>query len=114
MPLEECLKMACVNPNRFLKMYQEEWAARADWCCKPYKDCSHPPVVKTDIQDIEVSAGDTVYWEVQPELSTYTGDYALFVLNHLNRRHILPFRKMQNFMIPLLCFVQYNLTVIYL
>lgn len=58
-------------------MYQEEWAARADWCCKPYKDCSHPPVVKTDIQDIEVSAGDTVYWEVQPELSTYTGDYAL-------------------------------------
>lgn len=91
MPLEECLKMACVNPNRFLKMYQEEWAARADWCCKPYKDCSHPPVVKTDIQDIGVSAGDTVplhidvecstpytvYWEVQPELSTYTGDYAL-------------------------------------
>lgn len=79
------------HPNRFLKMYQEEWAARADWCCKPYKDCAHPPVVKTDVADIKAAAGETVplhvevecedaytvYWEVQQELSTYTGTCAL-------------------------------------
>lgn len=27
--------------------------------------------------DVECSTPYTVYWEVQPELSTYTGDYAL-------------------------------------
>ncbi len=47
-------------PNPFLRGYQEEWAARADWCVKPYEECNHAPVVSVESGDITAVAGEAV------------------------------------------------------
>ena len=79
------------HPNRFIKMYQEEWVARAEWSCKTYENCSHPPVISVNEGNIEVSALQTVplqinvksdnpytvYWEIQNELCNYSGTQSL-------------------------------------
>ena len=83
----DCYTGKMGHPNRFLKMYQEEWAARSEWCCLPYDKCSHPPVVA--VEEKEVSAGCaetvclkadvsadkdfTVSWVIQNELCQYEG-----------------------------------------
>ncbi len=51
------------TPNRFLRGYQEEWAARAEWCVKPFKECNHPPIVKVAKGDITAAAGEVVLLE---------------------------------------------------
>lgn len=77
------------NPNRFLRAYQEEWAARAEWCIKPYAECNHPPVVSVENKDISAVPGEVVtlaanandpdgdslksYWYVYREASQYAG-----------------------------------------
>jgi hypothetical protein len=46
---------------RWAEAFQNDWAARADWCVKPYDDANHPPAVwLTGPRDIEVAAGATV------------------------------------------------------
>jgi len=77
------------NPNRFIRGYQEEWAARAEWCIKPYDECNHPPVVQVVNGNISAAPGQTVllegsasdpdgdslssYWFVYREASIYSG-----------------------------------------
>ena len=46
---------------RWSDAFQNDFAARADWCVQPYDRANHPPVVKlTHPQDMNVKVGDTV------------------------------------------------------
>ncbi|QDV25221.1 DUF1593 domain-containing protein [Aureliella helgolandensis] len=46
---------------RWTAALQNDFAARADWCVKPYEQANHPPVVKlTHGQDRKVRPGETV------------------------------------------------------
>lgn len=58
--------------NRFLKAYQEEWAARAQWCVDKKEDCNHAPVVRLDQPDIWATPGEIV--EIGAEVSDPDGD----------------------------------------
>ena len=78
------------NPNRFVRAYQEEWAARAEWCTKPYEECNHPPIVSVVNQEITAAPGEVVvlegsasdpdgdslrsYWYIYQEGSQYSGN----------------------------------------
>ncbi len=46
--------------NPFLLNFQNEWAARADWCVKEYEDCAHPPIVEVAEGEMEACPGETV------------------------------------------------------
>ncbi len=77
------------NPNRFVRAYQEEWAARAEWCIQPFEECNHPPMVSVTNADITAAAGEVVllegsgsdpdgdflrsYWYVYRQGSKYSG-----------------------------------------
>lgn len=46
---------------RWSEAFQNDWAARADWCVKRYEEANHPPVVKlTGPVDVTVAPGDSV------------------------------------------------------
>jgi len=46
---------------RWTQAFQNDWAARADWCVKPYRESNHPPVVHVEGSlDLVVHPGDTV------------------------------------------------------
>ena len=46
---------------RWSKAFQNDWAARADWCVKDYEHANHPPVVKlAHAPDLKVKPGQTV------------------------------------------------------
>jgi hypothetical protein len=46
---------------RWLDAFQNDFAARADWCVKPYDQANHPPVVKlAHALDLKVRPGKTV------------------------------------------------------
>lgn len=46
---------------RWTEALQNDFAARADWCVKPFDEANHPPVVKLDHpNDLEVKAGELV------------------------------------------------------
>lgn len=46
---------------RWTDAIQNDFAARADWCVKPYEQANHPPVVKlAHARDLTVGPGDTV------------------------------------------------------
>ncbi len=46
---------------RWSEAFQNDWAARADWCVKDYEHANHPPVVKlTHAPDLKVKPGRTV------------------------------------------------------
>lgn len=51
---------------RWIDAIQKDFAARADWCVKPYDEANHPPVVKVahDV-DLKVRAGDSVSLSAQ-------------------------------------------------
>lgn len=53
------------NPNPFLRAYQEDFAARAQWCAHPYEQCNHAPVISQVSADVEVKTGETVYLSAQ-------------------------------------------------
>ena len=55
------------NPNPFLAAFQSEWAARADWCVRPYEECAHPPVVRAQSDEISAHPGQTVQLCVSAE-----------------------------------------------
>lgn len=48
------------NPNPYLRAYQEEFAARAQWCTHGYDECNHAPVIEAVTPDLEARAGETV------------------------------------------------------
>ena len=46
---------------RWAEAFQNDWAARADWCVKPPERANHPPVVTLDHGlDLKAKSGDTV------------------------------------------------------
>ncbi|MBA7644061.1 hypothetical protein ES703_51797 [subsurface metagenome] len=46
---------------RWAQAFQNDWAARADWCVKSYKEANHPPVVKLSSKlDLRAKPGQTV------------------------------------------------------
>jgi len=46
---------------RWAEAFQRDWAARADWCVKPYREANHPPVVHLAVpKDITARPGSTV------------------------------------------------------
>jgi hypothetical protein len=51
------------NVNPFIRAYQEDWAARAEWCIKPFEECNHAPVINIMNLDIMASAGEVVLLE---------------------------------------------------
>lgn len=51
------------NPNPYLRAYQEDFAARAQWCAQPPAACSHPAQVTSVTPDRTVVPGETVTLE---------------------------------------------------
>jgi len=50
---------------RWAEAFQNDWAARADWCVTPkYADANHPPVVKAATLDITAKPGETITVDV--------------------------------------------------
>ncbi|MCL6543902.1 MAG: DUF1593 domain-containing protein [Bryobacteraceae bacterium] len=46
---------------RWAEAFQRDWAARADWCVKPYREANHPPVIRLAVpKDIAARPGSTV------------------------------------------------------
>jgi len=46
---------------RWAEDFQNDWAARADWCVKPYREANHPPIVSLEgPNDVEAAQGATV------------------------------------------------------
>ncbi len=46
---------------RWSKAYQNDWAARADWCVKSYDEANHPPVVELEHSaDLTAAPGETL------------------------------------------------------
>lgn len=76
--------------GRYLRPYQEEFAARADWCVSSYEDCNHAPVVSVEELDVEAAPGEHVtlnasiedpdgddtlaYWWVDVQNAVYGGE----------------------------------------
>jgi hypothetical protein len=80
---------------RWAEAFQNDWAARADWCVKSFRDANHPPIVNLAVpKDIEAAPGATVklsvagsadvdgdrlyysWWRYR-EPSTYKGEVAI-------------------------------------
>jgi hypothetical protein len=46
---------------RWAEAFQNDWAARADWCVKPYRQANHPPIVGLEgPKDLKAAPGATV------------------------------------------------------
>jgi hypothetical protein len=46
---------------RWVEAFQNDWAARAEWCVKSWREANHPPVVLLDTpKDVTVAPGSTV------------------------------------------------------
>ena len=47
--------------RRWAVAFQNDWAARADWCVKPYDDANHPPVITLQHDpNLTAKSGDNV------------------------------------------------------
>jgi len=46
---------------RWIPAFQNDWAARADWCVKSFKEANHPPIVKlAHGLDLHAAPGETI------------------------------------------------------
>lgn len=46
---------------RWAEAFQNDWAVRAAWCVKPYRETNHAPIVNLSVaKDIEAAAGSVV------------------------------------------------------
>jgi hypothetical protein len=77
------------NPNPYLRAYQEDFAARAQWCAHDPAACSHPAHVAEVTADRSAAAGERVvlaaaivdpdgrgfdaHWDVAEDPSSYAG-----------------------------------------
>lgn len=51
---------------RWAEAFQSDWAARADWCVKTYRDANHPPMVNLETpKDLEAAPGASVKLSVK-------------------------------------------------
>jgi len=85
---------------RWRSAYQNDFAARMDWCVKKYSEANHPPIAKLNhANNMEVIAGDTVRlsaagstdpdgnqlnyeWMHYPEPGTYQGNHILSIRDY--------------------------------
>ena len=51
--------------NPYLKAYQEDFAARARWCCCSYEEANHAPVVKFNNDELSAATGATLPLEYE-------------------------------------------------
>lgn len=58
--LADLLKSSKDNPNPFLRAYQEDFAARAQWCAHSYEECNHAPVISDACADAQAAPGESV------------------------------------------------------
>ena len=61
--------------QRFLKAYQEEFAARVKWTYLPYEKCDHAPRIDLSQKDFYVSSGQTVLLKATVENANQYGWY---------------------------------------
>lgn len=77
------------NVNPFLRAYQEDFAARAQWCASEPGECSHPARIEDVTEDRAASAGECIglrarvvdpdgvgfdaEWTVSPHSGSYRG-----------------------------------------
>ncbi len=46
---------------RWAEAFQNDWASRADWCVKSYREANHAPIVNLAVpKDIDAAPGSTV------------------------------------------------------
>lgn len=93
--------------TRWLKTLQQDFAARADWCIKDYKNANHPPVVRLKHPNtILAKAGETInllgeasdpdgdqlsyHWWQYKEVGTYEGQITIDNTNPADARIRLP------------------------
>jgi len=51
---------------RWAEAFQNDWAARADWCVKPWREANHPPIINLDgPKDLNAAPGATVRLSVR-------------------------------------------------
>lgn len=48
------------DPNPYLRAYQEEFAARAQWCAHGWEACNHAPVISDVTPDVVAAPGEVV------------------------------------------------------
>lgn len=96
------------NPNPYLRAYQEDFAARAQWCARDPAACSHPAYVVEVTADRSATAGERVtlaatvvdpdgkgfdaHWDVAVDPSSYAGtqDLSLWQECTVNTAFIVP------------------------
>ncbi len=96
------------NPNPFLRAYQEEFAARAQWCAHGYAACNHAPQIAGVTPDLEAAPGEVVSvraeatdpdgdallagWRCDATVSRYAGekDLASWTYEGLTARFLVP------------------------
>ncbi len=93
--------------TRWIETLQNDFAARADWCVKDYKNANHPPIVKLNHAaklfakpnaTIKISGsatdpdGDklTYSWWQYDEVDTYSGKVSLVNPNQKNASFMMP------------------------
>lgn len=97
--------------NRYMEAYQNDFAARADWCVSAYDECNHQPVVSVAELDIDAAPGEAVTvegiaydpdgdavstnWRVYREGSIYSGTEAT------DLRVWYPDQAVTNFTVPM-------------
>ncbi|GAB2528630.1 DUF1593 domain-containing protein [Spirosoma aerophilum] len=98
---------AAYPQTRWIPVLQNDFAARADWCVKSYKEANHPPVVTlSQAHDLRVKPGQTVtlagaatdpdghtvnyrWWQYE-EVDTYTGTVDIRQANRAKASFTVP------------------------
>ena len=111
---------------RWTDVLQNDFAARADWCVKPYKQANHPPVVKlAHALDLKARPGTivklsakgttdpdgnklTYHWWQYAEADTYPGPVALRNATNQNASVSVPADAQKGQTIHLICAVTDN------
>lgn len=107
--------------SQWIPAIQNDFAARADWCVKPFTDANHPPKVslKTPINlavkpkqkvILDASAtsdpdGDNVFfnWYAYPEAGTYKGQVKIEQSNEKKAKVVVPSDAQKGDTIHLIC-----------
>jgi len=110
--------------TRWVVPLQNDFAARADWCVKPYSECNHPPVVKLGNPLYQkVRPGTTVHlsakgsydpdgnkliyhWWQYKVAGTYKGNIKILDAGKKNARAIVPANAQKGETIHIICTVK--------
>lgn len=74
------------NPNPYLRAYQEDFAARAQWCAHKPTACNHAPVIEGVTPDMAAAPGEIVEvgaWVSDPDGDVLTCRWAVDALSSI-------------------------------